>query len=208
MREWAAVYVPPAFRVDDDDAWALVRDAGLGHFAVASTDGLVGALAPVLVSEDRATLYAHVARANPFWRALGDGADVLVTFLAASAYVSPALYPSRASAPGVVPTWNYAAAEVRGVASARDDAHWLRRVVTDLTDRFEEGLDPRWWVSDAPAEYIERQLRAIVGVEVAVASIEGKAKLSQNRPEEDRASVRDAFARGSPPERNVAARMP
>jgi transcriptional regulator len=203
-----AVYVPPAFRVDDDDAWGIVRDAGLGHFAVASAGGLVGALAPVLVSEDRASLYAHVARANPFWRALGDGAEVLVTFLAASAYVSPTLYPSRAVAPGVVPTWDYAAAEVRGVAAARDDAGWLRRVVADLTDRFEEGLDPRWWVGDAPDEHIERQLRAIVGVEVAVASIEGTAKLSQNRPEEDRASVREAFARGSLVERIVAARMP
>ncbi len=202
------MYVPPAFRVDDDAAWAIVRDAGLGLFCVASSGGLVGALAPALVGEDRATVCAHVARANPFWRALGDGAEVLVTFLAASAYVSPALYPSRARAPGVVPTWDYAAAEVRGVATARDDADWLARVVTGLTDRFEEGLDPRWWVSDAPGEYVERQLRAVVGVEVAVASIEGSAKLSQNRPEEDRASVRDAFSRGSLAERAVAARMP
>lgn len=202
------MYVPPAFAVDDDAAWGIVADAGLGAFVASGRDGLVGALAPVLVSADRSTLRAHVARANPFWRALGDGADVLVTFLAASAYVSPALYPSRAGAPGVVPTWDYAAAEVRGVARAVDDAAWLREVVTDLTDRFEEGLEPRWWVSDAPADYIERQLRAIVGVEVAVASIEGKAKLSQNRPAEDRESVRAAFAAGSSADRIVAERMP
>ncbi|HEV2427502.1 MAG TPA: FMN-binding negative transcriptional regulator [Acidimicrobiales bacterium] len=202
------MYVPPAFGVDDDAAWGIVADAGLGVWAAVGPDGLVGAFAPVLVSDDRSTLRAHVARANPFWRALGDGAEVLVTFLAASAYVSPALYPSRVAAPGVVPTWNYAAAEVRGTARVVDDAAWLRELVTDLTDRFEEGLEPRWWVSESPDDYVERQLRAIVGIVVTVASIQGKAKLSQNRPEEDRASVRDAFATGSSAERIVASRMP
>jgi transcriptional regulator len=201
------MYVPPAFRVDEDDAWAVVRDAGAAILVVAGPEGLLSVVAPVLVAEDRTTLASHVARANPWWRAVTPDAEVLALFLAASAYVSPSYYPSRVEQPGVVPTWNYVAAEVRGRARVHDDPAWLRAQVAAVTDRFEAGRDPRWWVSDAPDEYVERQLRAIVGVEIAVTSIEGKAKLSQNRPEVDRRSVRDRLAQGSLVERNVAARM-
>lgn len=201
------MYVPSAFQVDDDDAWAVVRDAGVGFLVVAASASPASVLAPVLVSEDRGSMRAHVARANPWWRAVGPGADVLGLFLAASAYVSPTLYPSRLEEPGAVPTWNYVAAEVSGRARVVEDATWLRAQVTALTDHFEEGRDPRWWVGDAPEEYVERLLRAIVGVEIEVTSITGKAKLSQGRPEADRATVRDNFATGSLAERNVAARM-
>ncbi|MFI5035559.1 MAG: FMN-binding negative transcriptional regulator [Acidimicrobiales bacterium] len=201
------MYVPPAFGVDDDAAWAVVHDAGAGILVTPSTDGLLSVVAPVLVAADRATMSSHVARANPFWRAVTPDAEILVIFLAASAYVSPSLYPSRADEPGVVPTWNYVAAEVRGHATVRDDPAWLRAQVTALTDRFEAGRDPRWWVADAPEEYVERQLRAIVGIEIAVTSVVGKAKLSQNRPGVDHDSVREHLAQGGPTERNVAARM-
>jgi transcriptional regulator len=201
------MYVPPAHRIDDDAAWAVVADAGVGVFITPSADGLLSAIAPVLVAPDRSTLASHVARANPWWRAVEPGAEVLVLFLAASAYVSPTYYPSRAEQPAVVPTWNYVAAEVRGRATIHDDADWLRAQVNAVTDHFEEGLDPRWWVADAPEEYIERQLRAIVGVEVTVTSIEGKSKLSQNRSGVDHDAVRDHLGAGSLAERNVAARM-
>jgi transcriptional regulator len=201
------MYVPPAFRVDDEDAWAVVRDAGAGILITPSPEGLVSVVAPVLVAPDRRTLASHVARANPWWRAVQPDAEILILFLAASAYVSPVNYPSRLEQPGVVPTWNYVAAEVRGRARVHEDPEWLRSQVTALTDHFEAGLDPRWSVADAPEEYIDRQLRAIVGVEVEVTSIEGKAKLSQNRPAVDHDSVRDHLAEGSLTERNVAARM-
>jgi transcriptional regulator len=201
------MYVPPAFKVDDDEAWAVVHDAGVGILITPSPEGMLSVVAPVLVSEDRRTVASHVARANPWWRAVSPESEVLALFVAASTYVSPALYPSRLEQPGVVPTWNYVAAEVRGRATVHQDPEWLRTQVTALTDRFEAGHEPRWWVTDAPEEYIERQLRAIVGLEITVASIEGKAKLSQNRPDVDRRSVRDHFSDGSLAERNVAARM-
>ncbi len=201
------MYVPPAHRVDDAAAWTVVADAGVGVFITPSPEGLLSAVAPVLVAPDRATLASHVARANPWWRAVEPGAEVLVLFLAASAYVSPTYYPSRVDQPAVVPTWNYVAAEVRGRATIHEDPDWLRAQVNAVTDHFEAGRDPRWWVGDAPEEYIERQLRAIVGVEVAVTSIEGKSKLSQNRPEVDQVSVREHLGAGSPTERNVADRM-
>ncbi len=201
------MYVPPAFEVDDDEAWAVVRDAGAGILITPSPEGMLSVVAPVLVSGDRRTIASHVARANPWWRAVSPESEVLVLFLAASAYVSPTLYPSRLEQPGVVPTWNYVAAEVRGRATVHEDPTWLRTQVTSLTDRFEAGHEPRWWVADAPEEYVERQLRAIVGLEITVGSIVGKAKLSQNRPDTDRLNVRDHFNEGSLAERNVAAHM-
>ena len=174
---------------------------------VATTDGLQSVFVPVIVSDDRTKILSHVARANSWWSALRDGDEVLGLFLVASAYVSPSNYPSRFESPGVVPTWNYVAAEVRGHVSVHDDSDWLQRQVRDLTSEFEAGRSPEWRVDDAPSEYVDRQVGAIVGIEIDVVAIQGKAKLSQNRPDVDHDSVLDNFAQGSPAERNVAARM-
>ncbi len=201
------MYVPALFRVEESAAWSVVSDAGAGYLVASTPDGLASVFVPVVVSEDHSELTTHVARANPWWRAIEDGAPVVGLFVATSAYVSPSLYPSRLEDSGVVPTWNYTAAEVRGRAYVHDDPAWLARQVRHQTDTFEEGRDPRWWVEDAPAPYINRQLAAIVGVSVTVTSIEGKAKLSQNRPENDHDQVAAAFASGTWRERDVAVRM-
>lgn len=201
------VYVPPKFAVDDDDAWRIVNDAGAGMLVIATADGLKSVFVPVIVSEDRRKLLSHLARANPWWKSVNDGMDVLGLFLAASAYVTPSYYPSRLENPGVVPTWNYVAAEVRGLLTLHDDAQWKLNQVRTLTHHFEEGRDPEWLVDDLDEEYRDRQLKAIVGIEIDVIAIEGKAKLSQNRPEVDARSVRNHFADGSLQERNVAQRM-
>jgi transcriptional regulator len=201
------VYVPPKHKVDEEAAWAIVREAGAGMLVVATPDGLQSVFVPVIVSDDRTKILSHVARANSWWRAVRDGDEVLGLFLVASAYVSPSNYPSRFESPGVVPTWNYVAAEIRGHVSVRDDSEWLQRQVRDLTSQFEAGRTPEWRVDDAPSEYVDRQVMAIVGIEIDVVAIQGKAKLSQNRPDVDHDSVRDNFAQGSPVERNVAARM-
>lgn len=201
------MYVPPKHRVDEDVAWDIVREAGAGMLVVATTDGLQSVFVPVIVSDDRTKILSHVARANSWWSALRDGDEVLGLFLVASAYVSPSNYPSRFESPGVVPTWNYVAAEVRGHVSVHDDSDWLQRQVRDLTSEFEAGRSPEWRVDDAPSEYVDRQVGAIVGIEIDVVAIQGKAKLSQNRPDVDHDSVLDNFAQGSPAERNVAARM-
>jgi transcriptional regulator len=201
------VYVPPKHAVDDDAAWRIVTEAGAGMLVVASPDGLQSVYVPVVVSEDRTTIFTHVAKANPWWRSLNDGDEVLGLFLVASAYVSPSNYPSRFENPGVVPTWNYVAAEVRGRARVHDDPEWLQRQVRRLTEQFEAGRSPEWRVEDSSPEYVERQVKAIVGIEIDVEAITGKAKLSQNRPDVDHDAVRDNFAQGTPAERNVAARM-
>jgi transcriptional regulator len=201
------VYVPSKHAVDDAAAWQIVREAGAGMLVVETSDGLQSVFVPVVVSDDHTKILTHVARANPWWRSLKDGDEVLGLFLVASAYVSPSNYPSRFENPGVVPTWNYVAAEVRGRVSVHDDPQWLQRQVRELTDQFETGRSPQWRVEDSSRDYVERQVRAIVGIEIDVVAIIGKAKLSQNRPEVDHDSVRDNFAQGTPSERNVAARM-
>ncbi len=201
------MYVPPKHAVDEEAAWKIVREAGAGMLVAHSPDGLQSVFVPVVVSDDRSKILTHVARANAWWRALADGDEVLALFLVASAYVSPSNYPSRFEAPGVVPTWNFVAAEVRGRVTVHDDPDWLQRQVRLLTDQFEVGRSPVWSVDDAPREYVARQVKAIVGIEIDVVAVQGKAKLSQNRPEVDHDSVRDNLAQGTPAERNVAARM-
>jgi transcriptional regulator len=201
------VYVPPKHAIDDEAAWAIVREAGAGLLVVETPGGLQSVFVPVVVSDDRATVLTHVARANPWWRSLNDGDEVLGLFLVASAYVSPSYYPSRVERPGVVPTWNYVAAEVRGRLTLHDDPDWLQRQVRLVTEQFEAGRSPEWHVEDSTADYVERQVRAIVGIEIDVVEVTGKAKLSQNRPEVDHEAVRENLATGSLAERNVAARM-
>jgi transcriptional regulator len=201
------VYVPPKHAIDEMAAWAVVREAGAGMLVVAAPDGLQSVFVPVIVSDDHTKILSHVAKANPWWRELRDGTEVLGLFLVASAYVSPSNYPSRFESPGTVPTWNYVATEVRGRVTVHDDPQWLQRQVRALTEQFEAGRSPEWRVEDAPSDYVDRQVKAIVGIEIDVASITGKAKLSQNRPDVDHDSVRDNFAQGNPAERNVAARM-
>jgi transcriptional regulator len=201
------MYVPPKFAVDEEEAWKIVNDAGAGMLVIQTPEGLASVYVPILVGGDRSIMETHVARANPWWKSVGEGADVLALFLAASAYVSPLYYPSRRENPNVVPTWNYVAAEVRGRATIHDDLDWKWRQTGLVTERFERGFDPQWRADDLDPTYRESQLKAIVGIEIEVHSIEGKAKLSQNRPEMDRVNVRETFSTGSLSEQNVARRM-
>jgi transcriptional regulator len=201
------MYVPPKFFVDDQEAWRIVDDAGAGMLVIQTPEGLASVFVPVILSEDRRTLLSHLARANPWWKSVSDETEVLALFLAASAYVTPSYYPSRLENPGVVPTWNYVAAEVHGRVTLHDEPEWKLGQVRALTHHFERGRDPEWRVDDLDEKYRDAQLRGIVGIEIEVLSIEGKAKLSQNRPEVDHDSVRDHFAEGSLSEQNVAKRM-
>jgi transcriptional regulator len=136
------------------------------------------------------TLRCHLSRANPQWRAFAAADEVLVVFTAADAYVSPSWYPSKRDEHGrVVPTWNYATVQARGHPRLVEDQAWLKAHVSALTDSQEAQQPQPWSVEDAPAGYIEAQLRGIVGVEIEILRIEGKVKASQNRPEADRIGV-------------------
>jgi transcriptional regulator len=119
-------------------------------------------------------------------------------FQGPQAYVSPSFYETKRETGKVVPTWNYAMVQVRGVAQLRADPDWLGKQIEALTTRHEFGRTPSWAVSDAPRAYIESQLRGIVGIEIEIAAIEGKWKVSQNRPEADRRGVADGLSQSSP----------
>lgn len=130
-------------------------------------------------------LHLHVARANPLWRELADGDTVLVVFSAGDAYVSPSWYPSKHEAHRQVPTWNYMVAHAHGRVTIRDDERYLRGVVARLTRTHEAAEEKPWKMSDAPVEFTDTLLQAIVGIEIEITRLVGKRKLSQNKEVRD-----------------------
>jgi transcriptional regulator len=140
-------------------------------------------------------LRAHVARANPVWTSARGDVDALVVFQGPEGYVSPAWYPSKAEHGKVVPTWNYVMVQARGRLRAVDDKEWLRAFVTRLTDHHEGRRPAPWAVTDAPPDFIDATLGAIVGIEIALSSLVGKWKVSQNRAAADRAGVVEGLLR-------------
>jgi transcriptional regulator len=143
------------------------------------------------------TLKGHIARANSLWRDLKTGAEVLAIFQGASHYISPNWYPAKREHGKVVPTWNYTVVHARGRITWMQDARWLREFLETLTRRHERRYESPWQVSDAPADYIEQMLKAIVGFEIAIDSLTGTWKLSQNRDAADRAGVVSSLSASS-----------
>jgi transcriptional regulator len=175
----------------------LVRTHPLGALVAPTPSGLDADHIPFEVDPAPApfgTLRGHVARANPVWREARD-AEVLVIFQGPSTYVSPGWYPTKQESGKVVPTWNYAVVHAHGPLRVIDDRAWLRAFVERLTSRHEADRAAPWQVTDAPADYIEGMLGAIVGIEVPVRRLVGKWKVSQNRPAHDRAGVADGLSR-------------
>jgi transcriptional regulator len=187
------MYVPVFNAMDDDDeARELVRAVGSAELITAGPDGYpVATLLPVLWEGDR--LVAHMARGNPHWRSVAPGTPALAVVTAAQSYVSPGWYASKREHGRVVPTWNYSSVHLTGRLTVHDDAEWIRGQVTRLADAHEEHRAAPWAVTDAPETFVTKQLRAIVGIELVVERVEGKAKLSQNRSEADRAGVVDGL---------------
>ena len=134
------------------------------------------------------TLVGHVARANPLWRNTA-AREVLAIFHGPQAYVTPSWYPTKHEHGKAVPTWNYVVVHARGRLRAVDDAAWLRRQLEVLVDSHESGFDTPWRVTDAPPDYIDKMLAAIVGIEIEITELTGKWKISQNQPEANRAGV-------------------
>jgi transcriptional regulator len=192
------MYTPSAFT--EEDVLQLHQQILNTRLAVLVTHGAQGLQAshlPLLLSAEQGpngTLYGHLARANPQWQELEAGAEALVIFAGADAYVSPSFYPSKAEHGKVVPTWNYVAVHAYGSAEVFSDAHRLRNLVSALTDRHEVGRAQPWKVDDAPAHYIDGMLKAIVGFALPIQRLEGKRKLSQNRSTADIAGVRVGLA--------------
>ena len=178
---------------------AFVRDHPLGLLVTQNRSGDIDANSvPFVLDADGdapGVLRAHVARANPLWKTARDDVDALVVFQGPHGYVSPAWYPSKAEHGKVVPTWNYVMVQARGRMRAIDERAWLRDFVARLTDRHEAGRAAPWAASDAPADFLETMLGAIVGIEITLSSIVGKWKVSQNRSAADRAGVVEGLVR-------------
>jgi transcriptional regulator len=183
------MYVPPYNAMHDEAQMrAFVAEMGAAHLVTVGDDGYpVATLLPVIWTGDR--VIAHLAKANPHWRAVEPDAPALLVCQGHQAYISPSWYATKAEHGRVVPTWNYSAVELRGTVNAFHDADRLREAVTVLTDHHESRRDRPWAVTDAPAEYVSGQLRGIVGIEMQVEAAAGKAKLSQNRSQADRDGV-------------------
>ena len=148
---------------------------------------------PVLLDRSRGrigVLVGHIARANPLWRTIAEGGEVLVLFHGADAYVSPSSYPSKQTDARVVPTWNYAVVHARGHIRWFGDHDRLQPLVSTLTNRHETARATPWALTDAPKSYIDGMLKAIVGFEIELTDVAGKFKASQNKSAADRAGVR------------------
>lgn len=214
------MYTPPAFKIEDlTDLQETMRAARLANLVTHSAEGLCASVLPLLLDPNEGeygVLYGHVARANPHWQTFGEalGGEAMAIFLGPDAYVTPAWYPTKAATGKVVPTWNYISVQAQGRVEFFDDVERLRDVVTRLTDLHEQervaqvddgsGTEAPWKVSDAPADYLASQLRAIVGLRLPITRLEGSRKMSQNRSVEDRAGVAKGLA-ASPRERDRTA---
>ena len=187
------MYEPSHFKVEDrEQLHAVIRAHPLATLITAGEGGLVANPVPfVLHAEEgkQGVLRAHLARPNAQWKAIAAGAETLVVFTGVERYVTPAWYASKREHGKVVPTWNYVTVQVRGPARAIEDPAWLRAQLESLTHQQEAPRSEPWSVTDAPEPFIAAQARGIVGVEIEIASILGKFKLSQNRQAPDKLGV-------------------
>ncbi|MBI5900424.1 MAG: FMN-binding negative transcriptional regulator [Rhodocyclales bacterium] len=170
---------------------ALMREHPFATLVSSGAQGLAADHLPLRLAFDatgKARLRGHVARANPLWRDAA-GSEVLAIFHGPQAYVSPSWYPSKHEHGKAVPTWNYVVVQARGRLATIDDPLRLRALLDDLVDHHESGLPQAWRVADAPPDYIEKMLAAIVGIEIEILALEGKWKVSQNQPAANRAGV-------------------
>jgi transcriptional regulator len=187
------MYRPPAFREDRlETLHALIEAHRLATLVTATSGGLDASLIPFTLDKgrgDNGVLRAHMARANDQVAALRQGGEAMVIFQGPEAYITPSWYASKREHGKVVPTWNYVVVQAWGTPRLIDDADWLRVQIEELTRAQEGRRSEPWHVADAPADFVAMQLRAIIGLEIPIARIEGKWKVSQNRPEADRAGV-------------------
>lgn len=183
------MYVPKSNVVEDEtEVREMVASARAGWLVTVADDGTpMATLLPIMWQGP--TVYAHLAKANPQWRHVHDSARGLLIVTGPDAYISPSWYPAKAEHGKVVPTWNYTAVHLIGTVRVHHEPEWLLQVVSELTDTHEQSRPHPWHVTDAPAQYIASQLRAIVGIELEIDRVEAKAKLSQNRSTPDQIGV-------------------
>lgn len=195
------MYIPAHFaETRPEELHRIIREHPLGMLVTHGKAGLDADHVPFEVDAGAGThgvLLAHVARANPLWQCCPTGTPAMVVFRGAQAYISPNWYPSKHETHRQVPTWNYEVVHAYGTITVHDDERFVRRVVAQLTRRHEATEPKPWRMGESEPEFIDNMLRHIVGIEIAITSLEGKVKLSQNREVRDRRNAADTLdARG------------
>ncbi len=186
------MYCPKAFEQQDlSKLRALIAEYPLAQLVVLTPSGLVANPIPLYWRESGQgdSLVGHVARANPVWQEYHPQQQVLAIFTGPQHYISPAWYPTKQEHGRVVPTWNYTQVQVKGPMQIHQDKAWLRQLLDEMTAVQESSVGADWQLNDAPPDYVEKVMGALVGIEIAVVDIQGKWKLSQNQPEENKAGV-------------------
>ena len=187
------MYQPAHFREDRLDVQhQFIENNPLGHLVSSGATGLIANPLPFFLmpaASPLGTLRGHLARANPQWQELDSRQEALVIFQGVNCYITPSWYETKQQTGKVVPTWNYVAVHVYGKPRVIEDPDWIAAQVTELTRRQEAARTEPWAVSDAPKRFIDAQIKAIVGIEIPIDRIEGKWKVSQNRPEPDQKRV-------------------
>ena len=191
------MYIPAHFNEDRVEVLHdLIRSSGLVTLVSMTADGMMASHAPLILDPDAGrfgTLYGHLAKANPHARAALDSVQTLAIFQGPDGYITPSYYAAKKEHGKVVPTWNYTAIHAYGTLEVFDDPVRLLDVVTRLTGRHEAPRATPWVVSDAPADFVQGMLRGIVGIALPIDRLEGKIKMSQNRPASDIAGVVDGL---------------
>lgn len=187
------MYVPAHFREDSVEAMhAMMQSVGLATLVSLTADGLIASHVPLMLDPEPApygTLIGHLARPNPHARAVRSDLQTLAIFQGTEGYITPSYYATKGETGKVVPTWNYSAVHAYGTLEVFEDPERLLQVVTHLTERHEGSRSAPWAVSDAPADFVAGMLRGIVGIVLPITRLEGKVKMSQNRPVADREGV-------------------
>ena len=189
------MYIPTHFSEERlDILHQLIQAHPLGTLVTLEQDGMNANHLPFEIAAPSAdapfgTLRAHIARGNPLWKNLDSTKEVLVVFQGPQAYITPSWYEEKKLSGKVVPTYNYAAVHAHGSLRVVDDAQWLLGLLHRLTDQHESKRASPWQVSDAPEDYLQKMLTAIIGIEIPLSRLSGKWKVSQNRPQQDRLNI-------------------
>jgi len=188
------MYTPSYFKVADAaDVHAMMRAQPFAILITHGSEGLTATHLPTVLKVDAdcplGRIECHLARPNPQWKTLTPDADALMIFQGPEAYIRPGWYPAKAEHGKVVPTWNYAAVHAYGRLEAVEDKDWLLAHVGELSDQQEAPYAAPWSTTDAPATFLDALVRGIVGLKLTISRLEGKSKMSQNRPAPDRAGV-------------------
>ena len=187
------MYTPKAFEVSDIALLQRdIRRSGLSTLVTLTKSGLIATHLPILLYEDKGkygTLVGHLSRANAQWQESDPKTEALIIFSGFDSYITPSWYATKSETGKVVPTWNYAAIHAYGHLVFNTNADWLRSHVAQLTAKHESSFSQPWKITDAPEDYIEGQLKGIVGFEMMIDRIEGKHKFNQNRSAQDRSGV-------------------